>query len=84
MPIPRISQNRAYFHLESRSAGGVVVRGGDSCSEWGGGGTEAAIFIWPLFWWAKAGNAKEADIWCGESCGKFKDLVCLVVVFMLN
>ena len=36
-----------------------------------------------------AGNAKEADIWFGresarEARGKFKDLVCLVVFFMLN
>ena len=34
-----------------------------------------------------AGNAKEADIWfefAREARGKFKDLVCLSTVFMLN
>ena len=39
-----------------------------SCSEGGGGGgTESAIFIWPLFWWAKAGNSSVASflVWGG-------------------
>ena len=44
--------------------------------------------IWPLFWWAKAGNAKEADIWFGESArearGKFKDFVFSVFYVELN
>ena len=49
----------------------------------GGGGIPPATLM--------AGNAKEADtsilIWpesVQKACGKFKDLVCLVSVFMLN
>ena len=36
-------------------------------TEWGGGGggAESAIFIWPLFWWAKTGNSSVASFLVG-------------------
>ena len=45
-----------------------------SCSEWGGGGTEAAIFIWPLFWWAKAGNSSVASFLVLGGGGQVPDI----------
>ena len=45
-----------------------------SCSEWGG--RNRPKFIWPLFWWAKAGNSSVASflVWGGGQAPKCTDI----------